>query len=147
MIFDTILSWLGITTSSADVTTDNQIITTDGSKMLRCYVAGPLNADACGYIKNMHSMIKAAREVRGLGIAVYVPCNDFLEGLVDGSFEYTDYFMNSQPWLEVSDFIFVCVNWESSDGTKKEIELARSLGKSIFYSIEDLKYALNHQSI
>lgn len=116
-------------------------------KKLKCYVAGPLNADACGYIKNMHQMIKTAKNLRDLGVAVYVPCNDFLEGLVSGNFDYEDYFMNAQPWLEVSDFMFVCVNWEYSNGTKKEIEFAKSLGKPVFYDIEDLKYALTHQGI
>jgi hypothetical protein len=115
--------------------------------MLKCYVAGKLNSDAVGYIQNMHKMIKAAREIRKLGVAVYVPCNDFLEGLVDGEFSYKDYFENSQPWLEASDIIFVCPGWEDSTGTKKEIELARTLKKSIFFSFEDLIYAINHQSI
>ena len=114
---------------------------------LKCYVAGKLNSDAVGYIKNMHVMIKAAAAIRKLGVAVYVPCNDFLEGLVDGNFGYMDYFENSQPWLEVADFMFVCPNWESSEGTKKEIELAKSLGKPIYYTLDGLKYALDHQGI
>jgi hypothetical protein len=66
-------------------------------RKLRAYVAGKLNADAVGYIQNMHRMIRVARELRKLDIAVYVPCNDFLEGLVDGNFTYYDYFDNSQP--------------------------------------------------
>lgn len=116
-------------------------------RMFRAYVAGKLNADACGYIQNMHRMIKAARELRGLGVAVYVPANDFLEGLVDGNFSYHDYFDNSQPWLEVADFMYVCPGWEDSKGTQKEIELAKSLGKPVFFNLEDLKYAINHQGI
>jgi hypothetical protein len=114
---------------------------------MKCYVAGKLNSDACGYIKNCHRMIKTARVLRNMGIAVYVPCNDFLEGLVDGSFEYADYFENSQPWLLVSDFVFVCEGWETSEGTKKEITLAQKSGIPVFFSIEDLNYAINHQSI
>jgi hypothetical protein len=116
-------------------------------KKFKAYVAGPLNSDACGYIQNMHRMIKVARELRQLGVAVYVPCNDFLEGLVDGGFNYTDYFENSQPWLEVSDFIFVCPGWEDSEGTKKEIELAHSLGIAVFYHMDAVKYAIDHQGI
>jgi len=116
-------------------------------KKLKAYVAGKLNADAVGYIQNMHRMIKTAKQLRNLGAAVYVPCNDFLEGLVDGDFSYKDYFENSQPWLEVSDFIFVCPGWETSEGTKKEIEFAKSLFIPVFFSIEDLRYALNHQGI
>jgi len=116
-------------------------------KTLKCYVACKLNADACNYIQNMHRMIKAAREVRNLGVAVYVHCNDFLEGLVDGNFDYYDYFDNAQPWLEISDFMYVSPGWEDSSGTKKEIEFAISLGKPVFYSMEALEYSLNHQGI
>ena len=116
-------------------------------KKFRCYIAGKLNADAVGYIQNMHRMIKAARDVRKLGISVYVPCNDFLEGLVDGNFDYKDYFENSQPWLEVADFMYVCPGWETSEGTRAEIAFATKLGKPVFFSIEELDYSLNHQGI
>jgi hypothetical protein len=116
-------------------------------RKLKAYVAGKLNDDACGYIQNVHKMIKVARELRRLNIAVYVPANDFLEGLVDGKFEYEDYFKNSQPWLLVSDFVFVCPGYETSEGTKKEIELARSIGKPVFFTIPELEYAINHQGI
>ena len=77
--------------------------------MIRVYVAGKLNADAVGYIQNMHRMIKTAKELRDAGFSVYVPCNDFLEGLVDGSFDYKEYFDNSQPWLSVSNAVFATV--------------------------------------
>jgi hypothetical protein len=116
-------------------------------KKFKAYIAGKLNSDAVGYIKNMHNMIKVAREVRNLGVSVYVPCNDFMEGLVDGSFDYRDYFDNSQPWLLSADFVVVCPNWENSEGTKKEIALARSVGIPVFFSIEELIYAIDHQSI
>jgi len=116
-------------------------------KKLKAYVAGKLNSDAVGYIQNMHKMIKVAKLLREIGVSVYVPANDFLEGLVNGNFTYEDYFENSQPWLEAADLVYVCPGWESSSGTAKEIDLARSIGKPIFFSIPDLLYAINHQSI
>ena len=116
-------------------------------KKLKAYVAGKLNADAVGYIQNMHRMIKTAKQLRNLGAAVYVPCNDFLEGLVDGDFSYKDYFENSQPWLLVSDLMYVCPGWETSEGTKKEIQFAKDNGIAIFYEFEKLQYQLNHQGI
>lgn len=115
--------------------------------MLKCYIAGKLNADAVGYIKNVHSMIRTAKKVRELGIAVYVPCNDFLEGVVSGEFTYQDYFDNSQPWLKASDFMFVCEGWETSEGTNREIRTARELGMPVFFDIEKLKHSLNHQEL
>lgn len=115
--------------------------------MLKCYVAGKLNDDAVGYIRNMHRMIKTAKKLRDMGVAVYVPCNDILEGLVDGNFTYTDYFDNSQPWLLASDFVFVCEGWEESKGTKREIELAQANGIAVFFDFDTLKYEIDHHGI
>lgn len=106
--------------------------------MVKVYVAGKLNADAVGYIKNMHRMIKIARILRKEGYAVYVPCNDFLEGLVDGNFDYDHYFCNSQPWLLVADALFLVPGWESSIGTAKEITLANEKEIPVFSDIKKM---------
>jgi hypothetical protein len=100
--------------------------------MKKVYIAGKLNADAVGYIKNMHRMIKTAREVRNAGFSVYVPCNDFLEGLVDGKFDYEDYFNNSQPWLLAADAVFLTPGWGDSSGTKREVALATENNIPVF---------------
>ena len=106
--------------------------------MKKVYVAGKLNDDAVGYIKNVHRMIKTARMVRGYGYSVYVPCNDFLEGLVDGNFEYHEYFDNSQPWILASDAVFLAPGWETSTGTRKEMDLALKNGIPVFSQIEKM---------
>ena len=104
----------------------------------RIYIAGKLNDDAVGYIKHLHRMIKTAREVRRAGFSVYVPGNDFLEGLVDGNFGYEEYFQNSQPWLAASDAVFLTPGWETSSGTKREIELAGELGIPVFENLDQM---------
>lgn len=106
------------------------------------YVAGALNSDAVGYIQNMHRMIKFARDVRRLGYSVYVPCNDFLEGLVDGHFDYEDYFDNSQPILLRCDAVALTPGWENSKGTQREIALAKEKGIPVFETIEELTKSL-----
>jgi hypothetical protein len=107
--------------------------------MKRIYVAGALSADACGYIQNCHRMIELARWVRRMGFAVYIPCLDFLEGLVAGDFQYNDYFDNSQPWLEASDGVVVQpIGAEASHGTQREIAHAEALGIPVFRSLEAL---------
>ena len=108
--------------------------------MKRVYVAGKLNADAPNYIKNCHAMIKTADAIRREGYSVYVPCLDFLSGLVYGNYGYKDYFENNLPWLECADYMFVCENSEKSEGTKKEIKIAKKLGKKIFYDLFELAY-------
>jgi hypothetical protein len=106
---------------------------------LKVYVAGKLNDPACDYIKNMHNMIKEAGTLRKAGFAVYVPCIDMLEGLVDGHFEYEDYFNNSQPFLLSCDAVYVCpIGFESSEGTKREIITAEEHDIPVFYNIDSL---------
>jgi len=106
-------------------------------KKKKIYVAGKLSHDdPCGYIQNCHKMIKAAKVLRDNKYCVYVPCNDFLEGIVSGDFKYEDYFENSQPWLMISDAVFLVPGWETSPGTKREMELADSLNIPIFSDIE-----------
>jgi len=104
------------------------------------YVAGKLNSDAVGYIRNIHLMIKEARKLRIYKehLSVYVPANDFLEGVVCGDFDYDNYFQNSQAILERSDAVYVCPNWESSQGTKREIEYAEEMGIPAFYYVAEL---------
>jgi hypothetical protein len=105
----------------------------------KIYIAGALNADACGYVKNMHRMINTANEVRKLGCAVYIPGIDFLAGLQCGDWEYEDYFQNSQPWLDCCDAIFLTPGWENSKGTHREIERAKSHGIPVFDNIQEFK--------
>jgi len=106
--------------------------------MLKVYVAGKLNDMATDYIKNCHKMIKCAEEVRKQGFAVYVPCIDFVMGMMFGSYDYNDYFDNSQPWLKSADAIFVCPGYETSTGTQREIATATERNIPVFFTMEDL---------
>jgi len=107
--------------------------------MRRIYVAGKLRASAVDYIKNVHKMITGANELRKLGFSVYVPCLDFLMGVVCGDYDYHTYFYNSQPWLRAADAIFVLPGHERSRGVKREVRSAKRWDIPVFYDIEKLK--------
>lgn len=92
--------------------------------MKRIYIAGKLNDMAVDYLLNVHKMMVTAEEVRKAGYSIYVPAIDLIMGIAFGYTKYEDYFNNSQPWLEVSDAIFLTPGWETSKGTEKEIQLA-----------------------
>lgn len=109
------------------------------------YCAGKLSDNACNYIKNMHKMIKQAKILRANGYSVYTPCLDILEGLVDGEFDYEDYFNNSQLFLLRCDAVYVCEGWETSRGTAKEIELATKNNIPVFFSLKELNQARDNQ--
>lgn len=106
--------------------------------MKKVYIAGKLNGMACDYIKNIHRMIISAEKVRKAGFAVFVPGLDFLQGVVFGNWDYPDYFDNSQPWLDASDAIFLTPGWETSEGTKREIERAKAQNIPVYNDLDTL---------
>ena len=103
------------------------------------YIAGALNSDAVGYLKNVNKMIRYADKVRRAGFSVFIPCLDLLTGIVFGDYEYEDYFGNNVEWLKKADGMFLVPGWENSEGTRAEMEIATSLDIPIFRKIETLK--------
>jgi len=106
--------------------------------MKKIYVAGKISDQACDYLKHMSLMIKYGNQIRKRGYSSFIPCLDYIIGIIDGDLEYKDYFDNNIPWLLSSDAVFVCPNWQTSYGTKKEIKLAEKHNIPIFYNLEKL---------
>ena len=104
----------------------------------KIYVAGPLNAMAVDYLKNVSNMMTEAEHLRRLGFSIYVPAIDLLMGIKFGYTGYNDYFDNSQPWLKASDAVYLCKGWENSKGTKAEMETAMANGIPVFDNPDEL---------
>jgi len=98
----------------------------------KIYVAGPLNAMAIDYLKNVSNMMTEAEHLRRLGFSIYVPAIDLLIGIKFNYTEYSDYFDNSQPWLLAADAVYLCKGWQDSKGTLKEIATAEEAGIPVF---------------
>ena len=113
----------------------------------KVYIAGKLNDMAVDYLYNVHKMMVTAEDVRKSGYSVYVPAIDYTMGIMFGWKDYHDYFDNSQPWLRVADAIFLVPGWETSSGTKKEMETADSLNIPIFDNIEKMNEHFNFKSL
>ena len=107
--------------------------------MKKIYIAGALNSDAVGYLKNVSRMIKTAIKIQRLGCAVFVPCLDLLTGIVAGNYEYNDYFDNNAEYLKVCDGIYIVEKSDYSVGTQKEKQMATELDIPIFKDMEILK--------
>lgn len=106
---------------------------------IRIYVAGALNADSPGYIRNIHRMVKHAEKIRRLGAAVHVPANDFLYGVICGDHDYDDYFDNNIEWLFVSDAVALTPGWEKSVGVGIEVRQARMRNIPVLETIEEVE--------
>ncbi len=105
----------------------------------RVYVAGKLNADAVGYLHNVHKMMNTAQLLKETGdYSVYVPCLELLMGIMFGYDKYEDYFDNSQSWLKASEAVFLTSGWETSKGTIKEVELALENGIPVFDHLDEM---------
>ena len=104
----------------------------------KIYVAGPLNAMAVDYLKNVSNMMTEAEHLRRLGFSIYVPAIDLLMGIKFGYTGYNDYFDNSQPWLKAADAVYLCKGWENSKGTKAEMETAMANGIPVFDNPDEL---------
>lgn len=107
------------------------------------YIAGALRSDIPGYISNLHRMIKTGEQVRRSGMSVFIPGLDVLQGVVMGDMVFEDYFQNSFAILPRCDAIFLTPGWETSKGTAREIDLAKSLGIPVFDNINELVKAFS----
>jgi hypothetical protein len=101
----------------------------------RVYVAGPLNALACDYLKNVHRFVAADRALRRHGLAPFNPALDLLTGILDGEFEYADYFEPNFAWLEAAEAVYLL---DHSPGADRECVRAVELGIPVFESMSDL---------
>jgi len=113
----------------------------------RVYIAGKLNADAVGYLKNVSNMMETAEAIRLAGFSVFIPAIDLLCGIKHGYDSYEEYFENGQPWLMAADAVFLVPGWETSEGTKKEIETAEDLNIPVFDDMLDLIEAQNSDTL
>ena len=119
-----------------------------GNNMKKVYVAGAMSSNnILGVLRNISAGVHYGAEVLARGFAPFVPHFDIAFMLQKGwdGFDvplqtYYDYTM---AWLEASDIVLVCPNWEKSIGTINEIKRAEELGKPVYYSLEDL---LEHES-
>ena len=108
----------------------------------RIYIAGAYSSDnIIGCLNNIRYGMRAGVEVFLAGFAPWCPWHDFHHQLMlrDGeALTVQDYYRFSMAWLEVSDAVLVLEGWESSKGTKAEIEHAKKLNIPIFFSLKQL---------
>jgi hypothetical protein len=109
--------------------------------MKKIYVAGCYSADnVIDVLANIRKGIHVSAKIMCLGFAVFCPWLDFQIALTSFGKELTkrNYQDNSMAWVEVSDAVFVLPHSEKSNGVKRELDRARSLGIPIFDNLAEL---------
>lgn len=106
-------------------------------KSKRIYIAGPYTKG--DVLMNVRNAIKTGSKLLDMGYAPYVPhLNHFWEFLDPR--HYHQWLELDNEWLKVSDALLRLPG--ESEGSDKEVQLANDLGIPVYYSIEDLEFAL-----
>jgi hypothetical protein len=116
--------------------------------MKRVFISGALNSfeGSKGFIENVHKMVKLAGEVRDLGAATYVPCNDILTSISCGGLCHEDYYDHDLTWLEVCEAMILVPGYENSKGVAGEMKKAKELEIPIFKNLEELAEFINEDN-
>jgi hypothetical protein len=109
-------------------------------KPLRIYIAGPYSADSLADREaNVDAAIGAAIELFRLGHFPYVPhlthFVDLRAHALGANLDWDDYLRWDEAWLEVCDAL---VYLSPSPGADRELEFARSLGKTVYLSVNQI---------
>jgi hypothetical protein len=111
--------------------------------MKRIFISGALNgfSEETGFIDNVHLMLRYAHDVRSLGAAVYVPCNDILTSFSNGGLSHSEYYKHDLTWLRVCDALALVPNPNNvnSKGVKGELKEAECLGLPVLETFGDVK--------
>jgi hypothetical protein len=106
--------------------------------MLVAYVAGPYRSETIYDIEqNIQRAKRLAAELWKRGYAVICPHAN--SGFMDGVCDDETFLEGELELLRRSDFVVVLNGWEGSGGTRKELELAKSLGIPIYFEKEIAK--------
>lgn len=114
----------------------------------RIYVAGLFSRNECGEkantietLNNIRRGLRLSVEVLLADLVPFTPWLDFMyflmlpEGKTISESQIKKY---SMSWLEVSDTILLVPGWESSPGTRAELERADGLGIPRFNKLQDI---------
>jgi hypothetical protein len=118
-------------------------------KPTRIYIAGPLTPRglwspnlAIDYILNVRNMIEAGKQCILWGLSPFVPgidFNFFLNLRADETITEEMIKQYSIDWLLACDAVLVLPGWESSGGTKAELDIALEHYIPYFFSFEHLR--------
>jgi len=116
---------------------------------LKIYIAAPYSAETEEERrKNTEVVIDAAFALFQKGHFPYIPhLTHWVDKRAKGTgvtMEWDDYMRWHRPWLEICD-AFLYLN--SSKGADLELQMAKDLGKLIFYSIDEIPVVQNNEVI
>ena len=103
-------------------------------------MAGPYRAgNVSTVLDTIREGMRLATKVFLLGYAPFCPWLDFHFQLMlreSETLTVEDYYKYSIAWLRVSDAMLLVPGWESSKGTKAEMEIAAREGIPMYYTFE-----------
>lgn len=100
--------------------------------MKRLYLAGPFKGPTNLVMqRNIDRAARVAHKLWSMGAAVFCPhLNSPLAW--QGSLSDETWLEGDKAWILVSDVMVLMPNWQASEGTKAEVQLARELSIPVF---------------
>lgn len=110
------------------------------SKMLTVYVSGPIsNGETIGHESRLplvEEAIDTGAMLMMLGHAPFIPHYSYYMEDLGYEFDYEDWMNIDFRWVETCDAVFRMEG--ESKGADREVEYARSLGKTVFMNLDEV---------
>jgi len=103
----------------------------------RVYVAGPITLG--NQIMNVRTAVMVGTQLLDMGFAPYVPHLNFIWDFLTPR-HYETWLALDKEWIKVCDALLRLPG--ESEGADREVQLANDLGIPVYYSIEELEFAL-----
>ena len=105
---------------------------------MKIYIIGKYSAiHPREVLKNVIRAIDIGIELMKLGHAVFIPhLSHYIHLRPQCPFEYEEYLRNDIEWLKVCDAVFFI---NHSNGSDRELEIAKSLGLKIYTNLGDVE--------
>lgn len=99
------------------------------------FICGPYRADTIyGIVLNIRKAEAYAKKYWDMGYCVICPHKN--TALLDGTLSDEAWLSGARELLRRSDMLVAIPSWESSSGSRDEMELAREIGKEIILEVE-----------
>ena len=116
--------------------------------MIAVYMAGKMSdPNPCRFLRNLNALQDWTARLRELGYAPFPVGGDYTDIMRTTDVSIGQVKEASIVWLRRADCVFVTPGWETSDGTKAEIEEAQRCRIPVFFDLETMAAGMRQREV